>query len=171
MLITAEEFASIYPDISKGWRRDQSKIERCIETAERVDLFDVLGSFYFDVLENKDDAQWSDLMSGTAFEYKGEKSMHIGIKKYLAGLAYVRYLTLTNVHHTPFGVVNKMSQDSEAVDAATLRDIKKTEQRTLEIEFDRVNKYLLSLPELFTNYRTGNNPDISFGSVKTSTLR
>lgn len=171
MLITAEQFAEYRPEITKGWQRTTDKIDRCIDTAERVDLFDVLGPFYFDVVENKNNSDWSGLMDGAMFEYEGEKCIHIGIKKYLAGLAYVRYLTMINVSHTPFGLVNKMSQDSEPIDPTTIRDLRKTEQRTLEVEFERIDRYILSKPELFKGYRTGNNPDIHFDSIKTSTLR
>lgn len=172
MIITAAEFAEARADISKGWEKQQDKIERCIQEAEDVDLYDVLGAFYFDVVENHDSAAYADLMNGATFtDLDGDKCKHFGLKKYIAGLAYVRYLGLSSAVHTPFGYVNKLSSDSEPVSYAAIKDHKKDLQRTLEVEFIRVNKYLLKNAESFATYSTGNNSSISYNTVRTSTLR
>lgn len=171
MIITAAEFAEFRPEISKGWSKDKEKIERCINDAENVDLFDVLGSFYFDVLDNLEAAEWSDLLNGSTFTFEDEKSRHIGLKSYLAALAYSRLLPELGVNHTPFGLVNKLSQDSEPVNFNALRDKRKDLDKTNEILFKRIDKYILSKPELFRNYKSENNPNINTNKIKTSTLR
>lgn len=171
MLITAAEFAAIRTDLSLAWSKETAKINRCIYEAEEVDLYDVLGSFYFDVVANAGDASYEDLMSGSTFEFEGEPVKHIGIKAYVAALAYARYLTLSNATHTAHGYVNKLSQDSEPVNYAAIRDNRKDVEATAEIQFVRIDKYIRSLPEIFPNYRKGNNAGINTNSVKTSTLR
>lgn len=171
MLITAAEFAEIRTDISLAWSKETPKINRCISEAEEVDLYDVLGSFYFDVVANAAAAGYTDLMNGCTFTFEGEPCKHIGIKAYLASLAYSRYLTLSNATHTAHGYVNKLSQDSDPVNYAAIRDIRKDIDTTAAIQFVRIDKYIRSLPETFPNYRKGNNADISTNSVKTSTLR
>ncbi len=170
-LITAQEFSEFRSDISKGWAKEKDKIDRCIDEAQSVDLYDVLNQFYFDLIDNKDTAEWQDLFNGSTFTYQGRTYMHKGIKNYLAGLSYVRYLFLSNTTHTPHGFVSKMNDNSEPVNWNQTRDIRKDVQKTNEIEFKRIDLYLRSQPELFENYCKGNNPDINTFSYKTSTLR
>lgn len=170
-LITAAEFAEYRKDISKGWQKEQEKIERCIEEAESADLYDVLGPFYFEVVQNAVDATYEDLMNGSTFEYEGNMCMHIGIKKYLAGLAYVRYLTLANMVHTTHGLVTKLNNDSEPLEINRIRDIRKEVQKLNEIEFERIDMYLRANASKFPKYRKGNNPHINSFSISTSTLR
>lgn len=172
MLITSSEFADFRNDITKGWEKQIAKIERCIADAESVDLFDVMGSFYFDIVENATDPTYADLMNGVVFTgINNEKSKHIGIKAYLAGLAYSRYLTESSSVSTPFGMVNKLSQDSSPVDYNAIRDTRKELDRSLEIELKRIDLYLRSNLDIFPNYATGNDSNIHTNAVKTSTLR
>ena len=170
-ILTPQEFATLRPEISKGWSKESGKIQQCIDDAESVDLYDVLSDFYFSVVENVNTAEWQDLFDGVDFTIEGIKYEHAGLKSYIAGLAYSRYLGKANSTWTPHGFVNKISQDSEPVNWNQIRDERKDTDKTNEVRFIIIDKYLRSKPELFVNYATGNNPDINTNSVKTSNLR
>lgn len=160
-IITPEQFAGFRADISKGWNKETDKIKRVITEAQTVDLFDVLDSFLFDVIKNLEETPYQDLLNGSEFTISGQTFMHIGLKNYLANLAYVRYLTLTNTTHTPHGFVSKINDNSEPVNWNQIRDIRKDTQTTNAIQFKMIDKYLCANPSLFPNYRGNNNPNIN----------
>lgn len=161
LLITPEEFAGFRSDVSKGWKNEKAKIKRCINEAQTVDLYDVLGSFVFDVIQNKDESNYQDLLSGSAFEIDGIKYAHIGLKNYLANLAYARFLTYQNTTHTSHGFVGKTNQDSEQVSWTQINYQRKDIQVTAAVQFEFIDKYLCQHPEIFKNYSNNNNPNIN----------
>lgn len=166
-LITVEEFAT-FRDISK--KRDESKISEAIGLAQQSDLLNILGDFYFDVLNNAEENSYILLMTGGVFEYCNEQYEHAGIKKMLADYTYARYMMIINVNHTPFGSVTKMMQDSEKVDRATLRDLSKQAQQDAGFKFKYIEKYILSEPTLFSRYCKNKDNDTSFQSFNSSII-
>lgn len=162
-ILTAEEFAEIRSEISRGWEKDRAKIEKCLLLAETVDLAEQLGGFYFDVIENTSSEEWAELFSGDG--------VRVGLKQYLASLAYVRYLSLVNATHTPHGYVSKTGQNSEPISFDQIRAEKKDEQRAAAFWFKTIDNYLRSNPDLFPNYKPNKKTLSSFNNVKTSTLR
>ena len=119
-LITASEFSTL-KNISK--KIDTSRIEQAIDFAQQIDLYDYLGDFLFDVVINKDEAPYSDLMNGSTFSSGSFQFMQAGLKALLADLAYVRYLMSSNINDTPFGLVQKDSTDSTPIDRNLIKDL------------------------------------------------
>ena len=156
--ITTTEFKT-FRDIGK--KIDIDKASEAIKLAQGVDLYDVLGNFLFNVLDNLESASYADLMTGSTFTYNDTTYQHDGLKSLLADYAYARYVASINVNFTPFGAVKKISQDSEPVDRNTIRDTVKLTQQDASIKFSFINKYLLSDTITFADYCTGNNPDIN----------
>ena len=68
-LITEAEFVALR-SISK--KVDSDKLKEAIALAQASDLQNALGSFYFDVLKNKDETPYADLLNGVEFTYEGE---------------------------------------------------------------------------------------------------
>jgi hypothetical protein len=119
----------------------------------------MLGEFLFDVLKNKDEANYSDLMNGSTFEYNGEEYQQAGIKSLLADYAHARYIYLKPVNDTAFGFKFKETQDGTSVDRNYLRDMQKQDQVDAGIKFKFINLYLCANHDLFPRYYTRSERD------------
>lgn len=167
-LITAVEFAT-FRDISK--KLDEDKINEAIGLAQKSDLYDILGDFYFDVLKNAAETNYEDLMNGSEFEYCGEDFEHDGIKALLADYTMSRFSYSGNMNWTAFGLQKKISEDSEAIDRNTMKDLAKQAQVDAGIKFKTIQKYLLSNPNgIFDRYCSSQNVGTEFFSQKISKL-
>lgn len=166
-LITHQEFAE-YKDIGK--KLDEKKINECIADAQSVDLYDLLADFIYDVVENREEPNYADLMNGSTYTVNGLKYSQIGLKSLLADLVYPRYMYKVNVNLTPFGAVSKFSDNSEPIDRNVLKDIAKQSQIDADIKFKSIKRYLQANKELFPRYQCGNNPNIHTNSPRFSKL-
>lgn len=162
-LITAAEFVAL-KKISVKY--DSVEVDKAIEAAEETDLYNILGDFYFDVKENADEAEYSELMAGSSFEYCGEKFIHKGIKALLADYAYSRYIFTINFRLTPFGAQTKLHNDSKEVDRQTIKDLSKQAQIDAGAKFEVIKKYILSKPQLFTRYPQNKPSGTGFNSPR-----
>jgi hypothetical protein len=162
-LLTPLEFVT-FRKISKKY--DEEKVNESIELAEESDLFEALGDFYFDVLENKasTDQEWIDLFAGSTFEYCGEKFIHKGIKRLLADFTMSRYVYIINAQFTSFGCHTK-----PPVDRNTTRDLSKQAQLDAGNKLKTIKKYILSLPESFPRYCKGQRTNTGFKTGLVST--
>lgn len=170
-IITIEQYATARADIAPAYDKEEAKIQRCIDEAEQVDLYDVLGDLYFEVVANKANPDWADLMNGSTFTYLGKNQIHIGLIKYIAGKAYSRYLPMSQSTHTSHGYVTKLNQNSEPVNYNAIRDERKDVDTTLEVQFKMIENYIRTKPDLFGSYDSENNPNINTNKIKTTTLR
>ena len=166
-LITSTEFAT-YRNISQ--KLDEGKIDESIGLAQQSDLIEILGDFYFDVIENAAVAEWLPLLNGSTFTYNNDKFEHAGIKKMLADYTYSRYVYTANINATPFGFQKKFTQDSEGIDRNTIKDLAKQAQVDAGIKFKFIEYYILSEPELFSRYCKNKNQGTSFFTQKFSKL-
>lgn len=166
-IITVEEFAT-FRDIGK--KHDDDKINENILLAQESDLFDILGDFYFDVLKNKDETNYAELMDGSTFIYCDEEFIHKGIKALLSDYVYARHIYMINVNLTPFGAQKKFTDDSEGVERITLKDISKQAQLDASFKFQTIEKYILSKPELFSRYCKNKKTTTGFNVQRFSKL-
>ena len=167
-LITALQFAQ-YRNISK--KMDTPKITECIRIAQETDLFDVLGGFLFDVLDNVENEDYVDLLNGSTFTANGEKYIQEGLKSYLADLTYSRYIMNLNQVQTPFGMQSKFTDDSEPVDRNTIRDMVKQNQQDAAIRFRMIDKYIRLNTSTFPRYCKGNDKNINTFSQKWTVIK
>lgn len=157
-LLTYDEF-STFRNISV--KVDKSKVNECIKLAEQVDLYDVLGEFFYDLIENLNNPDYANLINGSSFEINGMKYKQDGLKSYLSDLVFVRFLYVSNSNFTPFGMVQKFTVDSQPVDRNFIRDMVKQNQQDASIKFKMIDKFLKTKSILFKRYRGNNNPDIN----------
>lgn len=157
-IITPEEFAT-FKNISK--KLDEDKINECIKLAQSVDLYDVLGEFYFDLITDLNAPQYADLLTGSTFTLNNKKYVQDGLKSLLSDFTYARYTYLINVNYTPFGLQSKYTDDSNQVDRNLIKDIVKQTQIDANIKFKFIDKYIRANSSIFTRYINNNNPDIN----------
>ena len=166
-MITATEFAT-YRNISK--KIDTSKVNECIKLAQNIDLFDVLGDFYFDLIVNLSASTYQDLLSGSTFQIDGKNLIHEGLDSLLADYTYARYIYLINTNHTPFGLQSKYTDDSNPVDRNMVKDIVKQTQMDADIKFQLIDKYLRQNSTTFSRYSSGDNSGINTFNQRFSIL-
>lgn len=168
LLLTPAEFAN-YRDIGK--KLDESKINECIKLAQSVDLYDVMGDFLFDIIENNGQPTYNELMTGSTFSINSQNFIQEGIKSLLADYTYARFIYKINTNITPFGAVVKLSTDSQPVDRNLLKDLVKQTMIDADIKFKSIDKYLKANSTTFSRYSSGNNPNINTFSQRFTVVK
>lgn len=164
LMITSAQFAALR-DISQ--KIDEPKVNEGIGLAQKSDLYNILGDFYFDVLKNQDVAAWQPLMNGSEFTYCTDEFEHEGIRALLADYTYARYVYMANVNLTAFGIGSKFTDDSEGVSRAIIKDLQKQAQVDAGIKFKTIQKYILFNPDdLFDRYCKNQNVGTGFAQQK-----
>lgn len=140
MLIDKIEIAK-HRQISQSVRDD--KIDPYIEDAEFLDLKNLLGELlYNDIVANPTSAENIKLMDPFAYTYEGYNYKHQGLKKVLSIFSYSRYIMFGSNTDTPFGLMNKRSQDSDQVETDQLKIIYKKDQQIAHQYFGEIRRYL-----------------------------
>ena len=151
-LINIEELKLI-KDI--GNKPDINKINPIILQAQDVDLRDYLGmKFYFDVIGNFDSPTYQNLLSGSTFQIGGISYYQEGLKAMLADLFMAKFIITINANFTPFGLTQKLSQDSEPVDRNTLKDMAQMQSQMAGSKWEIIKLYLQSNKSLFPIYNS-----------------
>jgi hypothetical protein len=148
-LITKTDIAS-KRQISKSVA--DAKIDPFIEDAELLDLLPLLGEkFYFAVKENPTD--YVDLLEEKLYQYDKQTIKSPGIKRVLIDFAFARYMMHGSVTDTPFGMVQKESQDSTAVSRTDKKESYKLHQQTAMQYWAQVENYLVRNSNLYPLFR------------------
>jgi len=123
------------------------KIDSQINEAQEFDLRPLLGDeFYMDLLEDFSASPsletYSDLFNGVTYTYENETYQHDGIKAMLCYYAYARYLNTSNTNSTAFGMVQKLTDDSEPISEKTVSRLVSQALNGAKIYENRVLDYL-----------------------------
>lgn len=130
---------SQYRDISNSVK--DTKINPIIEDAQLLDLLPLLGEkFYFDLVAKV--ADYGDLMNPKSYVYDGKTVQSPGIKRVLVDFAYARYMMHGSQTDTPFGFVNKTSEDSTPVVRGEKKEGYKYHQQIAMQYWGQVELYL-----------------------------
>ena len=155
-LITIDEFKALR-DV--GNKVDEKKFNESVSLAQDSDVYNALGDFYFELLDNMSDSGYADLMNGSDFVYQGRNLKHKGVKAWVADLVYSRYIINLNVQLNGFGAHTKESQDSKPIDRNYSKDLSKQAQQDAGIKFKLIEKYLETV-----DLRSEEEKDVSAGS-------
>ncbi|MEW5675562.1 hypothetical protein ABGT15_04555 [Flavobacterium enshiense] len=140
-----------------GQKIDEQKITPIIEQAQITELKDRLGSdFYFDVLANLSNPDYQNLLSGSTFTVNDTLYYQDGLKALTADYFMSKYVLLTNINQTPFGVTTKLSNDSQPVDRNTLKDISTQQLQLAGARWEIIKMYLDSNSDLFPKWQKNN---------------
>jgi hypothetical protein len=132
--------------------------------AQEFDLKPFLGDAFYIALMTDFDASpslstYSDLFNGSTYTYNGETYQHEGIKNMLIYYAYARYINNAQTNVTPYGVVNKLTQDSEKVSEKTLARLVGQAVSGAKVYEQRVKEFLIRNLTSYPLYKcvTNNN--------------
>lgn len=155
MLINKTDIAA-HREISKAVRDD--KINPYIKDAEELDLAPLLGEALFNAIVTTPEDH-AELLDGGPYTIGDATYRQPGLKKVLAIYANSRYVMFGSYTDTAFGLVEKSSQDSQAVPSSSKRSIYTTERQTAEAYFSKVALYLTR--KNYANWNTGCRPSAS----------
>lgn len=167
-LITKTEIAK-YREISKSLRDE--KINPYIDDAEFLDLRPMLGaSLYHDLVANKADAKYVELMEGGDYQYNGETYYFPGLEKVLCLFAYARYVMFGSNTDTSFGFVQKSNQDSTPVPDITKKTIYTKDRQAAVEYFAEIAAFLSRNKDTYPKWRTGSCGRTGFGGFRISKI-
>jgi len=168
-ILTVEELKT-YRDL--GGKVDIDKATEAIREAQQVELYDAFGYFSFDIIKNKDEANYADLMNGSEFTISNDLFIHEGIKSLLADYAFARYLAKLKMNLTPFGITIKTNEDSVPVDMKTVDSMILKTLQDADVKKETIDRYLTEKNDssLFDRYVQGGKRTKSAGSRRYSIL-
>jgi len=118
-------------------------LKQHINLAQFVDVQKLMGvDFYNDMIRNSTDVKYTALLEGADYTYSGTTYTNEGLKSVLVHYAYGRYILHGSQTDTPFGYVEKLSQDSEKVDIAQKKSTAKMYQTTAFNYWENVKLFL-----------------------------
>jgi len=154
----------------------------CQFTRERqnIDILNLLGNaFYLDVLTNKDDPDYQDLMCGSTYKDCDDNDViHFGLKRVLVHFAYAAYIYRHGFVDTPYSVVQKQSQDSLPVSTTDLKTLRNENRLLADNYWKMTHNYLCQNQETFSIFNPCDckdcdcdNEDVNIRSYSTNVIR
>jgi hypothetical protein len=124
---------SVYDDV----------LNQHILDAQFVDLQDLMGmDFYNDLIRNSASVENTSLLDGGTYTYNGITYTNVGLKAVLSHYAYARYIMFGSQTDTPFGFVEKSTQESNAVSEGGKKTMFKMNQQTAYKYWENVVAFL-----------------------------
>lgn len=120
-----------------------SVLNQHINLAQFVDVQKLMGvDFYNDLIRNSTDANYISLLDGGDYTYQGITYTNEGLKSVIVHYTYGRYLLLGSQTDTPFGYVEKLTNDSQPVDITQKKTTSKMYQTTAFNYWENVKLFL-----------------------------
>lgn len=145
----------------------------CLE-AQDQDLRPILGDGLFYDLMNEfydtgDDmyTAYQELINGKAYSYNGQTIYFDGIKPMLGYFTLARLIQNHSTNITRFGVVTKVTQQSQPVDAQTVRQVVNELRSNAQTYINQAKQFLLHNQTTYTLYTgSDNSGNTSFRILK-----
>jgi len=118
-------------------------LKQHIFDAQFMDVQKLLGAdFYNDLIRNYTDAKYTTLLDGADYTYLGVTYSLLGLKAVIVHYAYARYILSGSQTDTPFGYIEKTSENSQSVSAASKNTMSKSNQQAAFNYWENVMDYL-----------------------------
>lgn len=155
-LITLADIQALKPISSNV--NELKALKPFILEAQEFDVRPFLGDeFWIDLVNDFDAspslATYSDLFNGSTYVYSGVTYKHEGIKAMLIYYTYSRYLNNAQTSVTPFGVVQKLNDDSQQVPERTLTRLVSQAVSGAKVYEERVKDYIIRNASQYTLYK------------------
>lgn len=109
-------------------------------------LYDLVSRYVEGKCDTEENKVLQSLWHGGRYEAcDGQSKVHFGLKRSLVHWAYGAYMFRHSFVDTPFGVVQKVNQDSVPVDIKTLNAINKEQRSNAEYYYGLTMEYLCSV--------------------------
>jgi hypothetical protein len=150
LLIGREEVAAV-AQLSSNTKI--STLQTHILNAQNIDCKQVLGNAaWTDLIKNKDEEKYQDLLNGKEYEYNGQTLSFVGLKYAIANYTFARYLLQKNVNDASFGAVVKTTDVSEPADAKSIA-IQVAEKKSVgQMYLNECVAFMSAFPEVYDIY-------------------
>ncbi len=139
LLITRSDIAQ-YRQISKTPNTD--KLNEMILDAQIQDMAPLLGEKLYNKIISAPE-EYTELMDGGTYNYKGETYTNYGLKMMLSYFAYARHIMFSSVTDTPYSVVEKLNDSSRTADASAKKAIYTLNRDNALKIWENVKNYLV----------------------------
>ena len=130
--------------------KDDRHLAPHILQAQNLDIKPALGNaFYTDMVKNYTDDNYQALLGGGEYVQNGNTLSFQGLKAAIVSFSYARYIYSRNAVDTPFGMVTKTSDYTQAVDAKTLTQVANFARNSGEQYLHEIIQYLNASSALF----------------------
>jgi len=141
-LINRTDFANNNRQITQS-NYNSGTLAQHIEDAQKVDLQSLMGrDFFNDMIRNYTDANYQTLLNGGDYIYSGSTYSNYGLKSVLVLYAYGRYIISGSQTDTPFGYVEKDSNDSTKVELSRKKAMGKSNSQAGFNDWENVKDFL-----------------------------
>lgn len=137
------------------------RIDTYIRESQIIYLKPLLNeALYYDFItkyDNSGDAMYANyqkLLNGDTYTYNGQTVEYLGLKPMLVYYTLARFVVNNQVNFTGYGVVYKRSDESDRLDADSLRIQERLFKETAITYQEGVEQYLLQKTDVFTLYDT-----------------
>lgn len=150
-LLINKEDVSKYVKVS--FYRKEDDFTRWIQEAQ---MFDLKGlcceAFYQDLVSDTPQRDYALLLSGGQYEWKGAKYEFAGLKAALSYFAFAHYVFMGHQSDTPWGVKEKMYQDSDKISQMERRDARTIYMQRADTLWQDCKKYVERNKERFPEW-------------------
>lgn len=128
----------------------EEEFNKYIDEAQKFDLKPLLcDEFYFDMMKNKDDENYQELINGGEYDYNGNTYSQEGIGNVIAYYAYARFFMTSPLVSTTHGVVMKTTPYSEPISLEERKNIYYKKREEASALMADVIKFICRNKELF----------------------
>lgn len=133
--------------------------------AQRFDIRPFFGdAFFYDILANKTQDKYIDLLDGTEWEYLDNTIQFDGIRMAIAYFAFSRYIQNSSVFISKYGVVNKMNDSSEPADEKTIARLVNQARAAGNAIIEQTKIFLNNNTDTYTLWASASSSKPSWGS-------
>lgn len=122
---------------------DTSYFDRFIREAQEFDLKPLLcDEFYFDMLKNKANAPYPEIITGQEYTIDSKTYYHEGLEAVISYFTYARFVLKSGAVSTSHGLVTKKTPNSEPISHSEKKDIYYSCKQDANKLFEGVAKYM-----------------------------
>ena len=138
--------------------RKEEDFNRFIREAQMFDLKGLVSEAFFQDLTSETPVRnYTLLLEGGMYAFKGKKYEFAGLKAVLAYFAYARYIFVGHQVDTPMGIKEKVNQDGEAISQNERRDVRTMYKQQADMRWQDCKRYLERNSEVLPEYKSENN--------------
>lgn len=159
ILITLQDIKSVRPTAEL----DSVRWQPFAVEAQDQDLRPILGDgLYYQLMQTPAETAYANLLNGTTYTYDGQTVYFDGLKPMLVYFFLARFIQNNPVNITRYGIVQKVTPQSQPVDATMIRQVVNEMKSNAATYRNQVDQFLLQNQSTYPLY-IGSNTSLKAG--------
>lgn len=157
ILITLQDIKAVRPTAEL----DNVRWQPFATEAQDQDVKPILGdALYYQLMTTPAATAYAELLNGKTYTYNGETIYFEGIKPLIVYFFLARFIQNNAINITRFGVVSKVINQSQPVDAQVIRQVVNEMKSNAQTYKNDVERFLCQNPTTYPLYK-GSNSNIN----------